>query len=116
MSYKINRHEDENIAIITFEGRLMGAETSEFHAKIKDLIEDGVTTVIGDLGGVDFLNSSGLGMFIASLTSLRKVDGDFILCEASEKIESLFKVSKLFSIFNYYPTLEKAKQVAAKSK
>lgn len=114
MSYTIEKTENEKIAVITFEGRLMGAETAEFHAKIKELIESGVTTVIGDLGGVDFLNSSGLGMFIASLTSLRKADGDFILCEASKKIESLFRVSKLFSIFNYYPTFDKAMQAAKK--
>ena len=114
MSYNIDRSENGNIAIITFEGRLMGAETAEFHAKIKELIDNGVTTVIGDLSGVDFLNSSGLGMFIGSLTSLRKADGDFILCAASDKIESLFKVSKLFTIFNYYPTLDKAKKAAAK--
>lgn len=113
MNYTINSSDIENTVIITFEGRLMGAETAEFHAKIKELIEEGTTTVIGDLGGVDFLNSSGLGMFIAALTSLRKVDGDFILCEASEKIESLFKVSKLFTIFNYYPTLDKAKAAAS---
>lgn len=116
MSYTINRTDNDDIAIITFEGRLMGTEKAEFHAEIKNLIEEGVTTVIGDLGDVEFLNSSGLGMFIASLTSLRKADGDFILCEASDKIESLFKVSKLFSIFNYYPTLDKAKKAAAKSK
>jgi len=114
MSYTINNSELDNTVIITFEGKLMGAETAEFHAKIKELIEDGTTTVIGDLGGVDFLNSSGLGMFIAALTSLRKADGDFMLCEASDKIESLFKVSKLFTIFNYYPTLDKAKKAAAK--
>lgn len=113
MSYSINKSEIDNTAIITFEGKLMGAETAEFHAKIKELIEDGTTTVIGDLSGVDFLNSSGLGMFIAALTSLRKADGDFILCEASDKIESLFKVSKLFTIFNYYPTLAKAKAAAS---
>ncbi|MFO7847151.1 MAG: STAS domain-containing protein [Balneolaceae bacterium] len=113
MSYSISISDHDNIAIITFEGRLMGAETQEFHEKIKELIEDGVTTVIGDLSGVEFLNSSGLGMFIASLTSLRKAGGDFILCEASDKIESLFKVSKLFSIFNYYKTLAKAKDAAS---
>jgi anti-sigma B factor antagonist len=114
MDYTVNTTDHDNIAIISFSGRVMGAETAEFHAKIKELIDNGTTTVIGDLGGVDFLNSSGLGMFIASLTSLRKADGDFILCEASDKIESLFKVSKLFTIFNYYPTLDKAKQAATK--
>jgi anti-sigma B factor antagonist len=113
MSYTIKTTDQENTAIIAFEGKLMGSEKTEFHAKIKEMIEEGTTTIIGDLSGVDFLNSTGLGMFIAALTSLRKVDGDFILCGASDKIESLFRVSKLFTIFNYYPTLDKAKKAAS---
>ena len=106
---KYSMSEDGNIVVIKFEGRIMGAESAEFHEKIKEMIDQGKTNIIGDLSGVDFLNSTGLGMFIAALTSLRKADGDFKLCSAPAKIESLFRVSKLFTIFNYYKTLEKAK-------
>lgn len=112
MEYSIT--EEDNIVVIKFEGRIMGAETSEFHEKIKSLIAEGKNKVIGDLSGVNFLNSSGLGMFIASLTSLRKADGDLVLCTASDKIESLFKISKLFTIFNYYKTVDKAKEAFQK--
>ncbi|CAN5231814.1 STAS domain-containing protein [soil metagenome] len=106
---KYSMSEDGNIVVVKFEGKIMGAESAEFHKDIKDMIAKGKTNFIGDLSGVSFLNSTGLGMFIAALTSLRKADGDFKLCSAPSKIESLFRVSKLFTIFNYYKTLEQAK-------
>jgi len=106
---KYSMTEDGDIVVVKFEGKIMGAESEEFHRDIKDRIAKGNTKFVGDLSEVSFLNSTGLGMFIAALTSLRKVDGDFKLCSAPDKIESLFRVSKLFTIFNYYKTLEKAK-------
>lgn len=106
---KYSMSEDGDSVVIKFEGKIMGAESAEFHNDIKDMIAKGKTNFIGDLSDVSFLNSTGLGMFIAALTSARKADGDFKLCSAPSKIESLFRVSKLFTIFNYYKTLEKAK-------
>jgi anti-sigma B factor antagonist len=106
MEYTIVKEKD--YALIKFEGRIMGTGSDEFHANFKLLIEEGIKNVIGDLSKVSFINSTGLGMLISALISIRKVDGDFKLCSATDHVESLFKVSKLFTVFNYYKTLDKA--------
>jgi anti-sigma B factor antagonist len=106
MDYTITK--EKNYTLIKFDGRIMGTGSDEFHEKIKSLIDEGTTNVIGDLSNVSFINSTGLGMLISALISMRKVDGDFKLCSATDHVESLFKVSKLFTVFNYYKTLDKA--------
>jgi len=107
--------EKNNCVVITLNGKIMGGPPSKkFHEQIKELIDQDKTKVIGDLSNVTFVNSSGLGVFIAALTSLRNAGGELMLCSASDKIESLFKISKLFTIFNYYKTLDKAIEAANK--
>jgi anti-sigma B factor antagonist len=54
------------------------------------------------------MNSSGLGILITSLTSLRNAGGDLKICGASDRIESLLMVTKLITVFKHYKTLDEA--------
>lgn len=85
-----------------------GPVAAEFHDKIKSLIEQGKTNVIADLSRVSFMNSSGLGICITALTSLRNAGGELTLTGASKRIESLLMVTKLISVFPHYKTVEEA--------
>jgi anti-sigma B factor antagonist len=107
MKYSIS--EQYNTVIITLKGNVMGGPAaSGFHEEIKGLIEKGKTNVVGDLSKVKFMNSSGLGNMISALTSLRNAGGDFKICGASDRIESLLMVTKLITVFNHYKTLDEA--------
>lgn len=107
MNYSIS--EEYNCVIITFKGKIMGGPSAtEFHEEIKSLIEKDKLNVIGDLSRVSFMNSSGLGILISSLTSLRNAGGDLKLCGASDRIESLLMVTKLITVFDHFKTLDEA--------
>lgn len=107
MKYSIS--EKYNTVIITFKGNMMGGpDATEFHNMIKELVEKGKTNVVGDLSKVKFMNSSGLGILIAALTTLRNGGGDLKICGASDRIESLLMVTKLITVFNHYKTLDEA--------
>lgn len=101
--------EKENTVVFQFKGNLMGGPASNaFRDEVKALLDQDKTNLIGDFGEVNFMNSSGLGVLIATLTTTRKAGGDFKLCNSSDRIKSLLKVSKLFSVFDHYETLDKA--------
>ncbi len=103
------KSEKYNSVIFTFKGKVMGGPDAEtFHSDIKSLIDQEKTNVIGDLSRVNFMNSSGLGIMITALTSLRNAGGDFKLCGASDRIESLLVVTKLITVFDHYKTLDEA--------
>ncbi len=61
-----------------------------------------------DLSGVQTMNSSGLSMLIAALTTMRNAGGDLKLAAASKKIESLLVITKLSTVFELHPTVKKA--------
>lgn len=101
--------EKENCVVVALRGQILGGPSAnEFRQKVSSLIEEGKTNLIGDLSEVSFMNSSGLGTMIATLTSLRKEGGDFKLCSAPDRIKSLLKVSKLFTVFDLHETLDEA--------
>lgn len=85
-----------------------GPDAQIFRDEIHKLIEDDKKNIVIDLGKVKFMNSSGLGILIGGLTTVRKNDGDIKLCNASKKIDSLLMVSQLNRVFENYPGLDEA--------
>ena len=97
------------ISILEVKGKLMGGpETSEIHNRVKDLVANGVTKVLIDLGKVTWMNSTGLGAMMSSLTTVKNAEGELKIARATEKVKSLFMVTKLITIFDNYETVEEA--------
>lgn len=106
---KTNVKEKYGSVIIELKGNVMGGpSTEEFSELLHSLVDEGKTNVIVDLGKVKFMNSSGLGMLIGGLTTLKKAGGDLRICRADKKIESLLVVTKLITVFNHYESLDEA--------
>jgi anti-sigma B factor antagonist len=72
------------------------------------LIEEDKKNVIIDVSHVKFMNSSGLGMLIGGLTTVKKSEGRLILAGVTEKIESLLIITKLITIFETSDSVDDA--------
>ncbi len=107
MSIKEKMHGD--IAVITIKGNLMGEpQTTQLRDKIYSLLQDGMKKIVLDLKGVRWINSSGLGTLIASLTSVKNKGGDLRLACITEKVESVLVVTRLVKVFKEYETVDRA--------
>ncbi|MFN1834773.1 STAS domain-containing protein [Balneola sp. MJW-20] len=107
MNYNIK--EKYNCVIIEFKGKIMGGPDAEkFRDDLHNLIEEGKKEVVVDLGKVSFMNSSGLGLLIGGLTTMKNAGGDLKICRADKKIESLLVVTQLISVFDHYRSLDEA--------
>jgi len=97
---KIKISEKYDAVIIILKGNVMGGEdTKNFNETLHKLIDDGKKNIIIDVSNVKFMNSSGLGMLIGGLTTVKKSEGRLILAGVTEKIESLLIITKLITIF-----------------
>jgi len=106
---KIKSTEKYGAVVIELKGNVMGGEdTKEFNEFLHKLLDEGKTNVVIDLGEVKFMNSSGLGMLIGGLTTIKKANGSLKLARVTEKIESLLIITKLVTIFEFYNTVEEA--------
>jgi len=99
----------DDIAILAVKGNLMGGpETAALHEKVRSLIADKIKKVVIDLGNVKWINSSGLGILMACHTSLRNAGGELKLASVTEKVKSLFMITKLITLFETFETADRA--------
>lgn len=95
--------------VIELKGNVMGGEdTKDFNDMLHKLIDEGKKNIVVDLHDVKFMNSSGLGMLIGGLTTVKKSEGTFRLSRVTDKIESLLIITKLITIFETYKTIDEA--------
>lgn len=107
MSFKVS--EKYNCVIIKFKGNVMGGpDAVSLNEELHELIEKEKTNVVVDLGKVKFMNSSGLGMLIGALTTMKKAGGDLRIANPTDKIESLLIITKLITVFKHFKTLDEA--------
>lgn len=105
----IDVREHEGVAVLGVKGNLMGGpETISLHEKVKELIEQDKKKIVIDLSHVKWMNSSGLGTIMGCLTSLKNAQGDLKLCGVTEKVKSLFMITKLITLFETYATQQEA--------
>ncbi|MEO9886800.1 MAG: STAS domain-containing protein [Balneola sp.] len=104
-----NTSERYSSVVIEFKGNVMGGpDAVSLNEKLHELIDAEKTNVVVNLGKVKFMNSSGLGMLIGALTTMRKAGGDLRIANATDKIESLLIVTKLITVFKHFKSVEEA--------
>ncbi len=108
---KTKIREQYGAVVIDLKGNVMGGDdTKEFNELLHKLIDEEKTNIVVDLSDVKFMNSSGLGMLIGGLTTMKKANGSLKLARTTEKIESLLVITKLITIFDSYDTVDEAVQ------
>ena len=76
--------------------------------RITDLLDAGQHLLIVDLGGVEFLDSTGLGVLVAGLNRAREVGGSLSLVCPQERVLKLFRITGLDEVFTVHGTVEEA--------
>lgn len=106
---KIKTSESYGAVVITLKGNVMGGDdTKSFNELLHKYLDTDKKNIVVNLKDVKFMNSSGLGMLIGGLTTMKKGDGNLKLAGTSDKIESLLIITKLITIFDTFKTVEEA--------
>jgi anti-sigma B factor antagonist len=100
---------ETDAAVLTLEGKLMGdPDTPKVHERVKELTKAGIRDVIVDLELLAWLNSAGLGILIASMTTARRAGGDLVLANVHGKSYELIGMTHLDQVFTSFDSVEKA--------
>lgn len=107
MNLSIKKQED--VLVLEIEGELMGgAESEKFKNILYDAIQDDITNIVVDMEKASWMNSSGLGMLITGLTTVRSSGGDMLLASVSERIRRPLEITKLDSVFQICKNVDEA--------
>ncbi|GIV54759.1 MAG: hypothetical protein KatS3mg039_1277 [Candidatus Kapaibacterium sp.] len=96
-------------AVITLDSHLTGGPAGvAFTDHVRRLVSEGAEHIILDCSGVELINSSGLGMLVAALATLRSHGGRCTLAAVPEKMQMLLEVTHLDSVFTLCPSVTDA--------
>jgi anti-sigma B factor antagonist len=96
------------VTIVRCNGRIVaGSESESLRAHVAWLLRDRRAIVL-HLGEVGFIDSSGLGTMVRTLTSTRQAHGDLKLCNVPEHVRKVLELSHLTKLFDSHESEENA--------
>lgn len=106
---KLSSRQIDDVMILEPKGKIMGGpDATVLHDQLHEFIDQNKKKVVIDLAKVDWMNSTGLGILISGLTTLRNNGGELKLSNVTEKIQSLLTITKLITVFECYDSVEEA--------
>jgi len=92
-------------AVLHIAGEVDIYTAPKLREQVIELVDGGVRHVIADLLGVDFLDSTGLGVLVGSLKRLRIHDGTLKLAARPGKTLEILELTGLTRAFAIYPSV-----------
>jgi anti-sigma B factor antagonist len=94
--------------VVSVFGEVDVATAPELKERLTGLVNDGRVKLVLDLSGVDFLDSTGLGMIVSALKRARTHDGDLRIVCTESRITRLFEITGLDKALTVLPTVDAA--------
>ena len=105
---EITKRENDNISIIDINGEIDLYNAPEIKDVINALIAEQKVNVIINLEKVSYIDSSGIGALISSLSNLKKYQGGLKIINVFASVRKVFELTKLTSFFEIYDSEEEA--------
>jgi anti-sigma B factor antagonist len=101
----------DGVTVLELTGRItLGSGDIKMRDLIKEHLDAGKKRIVVDLGGVSFVDSSGLGELVAAYTSARRANVTIKLANLTKKIDDLMEITRLASVFETYGSVDEAVQ------
>ena len=102
----------EGRTVVEVSGEIDVYTAPKLREALLNLVESGNHRLIVDMEGVEFLDSTGLGVLVGGLKRVRAHDGSLDLVCTQERILKIFRITGLTKVFGIHDTVDEA--IAAK--
>ncbi len=104
-------HREGSVDLLDLGGRITFGDGDELLRKVVDrMIDEGSRKVVLDFGGVEYMDSSGIDAVVRVFNLLAKVGGKLRIVIATDRIRSLFEITKLSTVMETFGSKEDALQ------
>ncbi len=95
------------VAVVKVVGTLaLGRESQRVEATVQDLIAHGTNRIVMDLGGVEQMDSTGVGIVTYCYGQVKEAGGKFRVAEAKGKIREGFRITSVDALVPFDPDLD----------
>jgi len=99
----------QDAAVIAVQGEVDLYTSPQVREAIVGVTQRRTPTVIVDLTGVGYMDSSGVATLVEGLQFCRGYGGAFRLAGLGETVRQVFRFAKLDTVFEIYPSAEDAR-------
>ena len=104
----ITKRSNDDVVILDIAGEIDLYNAPVIKDIINGLIEEQKFNVIINLEKVTYIDSSGIGALISSLSNLKKYQGGLKIINVYASVRKVFELTKLTSFFDIYNSEEEA--------
>lgn len=109
-SFSVQRTTSGNLTILALNGFLDAHTAPDFEKVVQQEFDAGNIRLIADCGGLNYISSAGLGVFMSFIEDIREAGGDLKICNLPPKVAQVFEILGFNSIFDMLPTVDDAAQ------
>ncbi len=103
MGFQASARDSGAVTVIDASGSLtLGAGGTALRDVVHVLASRGRKKFVLNLGGVDFIDSFGIGELVRSYATVRKQGGEMVLSRVSPKVHALLEITKLHTLFEIH--------------
>ncbi len=84
-------------------GSMYAVDAAALRDAIQDLIKRGQKSFLFDLSAIDYMDSTGLGLFIYLDEELKGKNGKMVLKGLTGRVKTLFERTRLYDVFTIQP-------------
>lgn len=101
--------DDQQSGILALEGDIDLYQSSVVKEKLNALISQKPPRILVDLRSVNYMDSSGLAVFIEAMQRIASYGGKLALFGLQKSVRNIFEVSRLDQVFTLFPDEESAR-------
>jgi anti-sigma B factor antagonist len=99
----IKERQAGDVVVVDLSGKItIGEGSVELREKIRSLLAEGKKKILLNLGDVGYVDSSGIGELVSSLTTTNNQGGQLKLLNLTKKIRDLLMITKLLTVFETF--------------
>jgi anti-sigma B factor antagonist len=109
MTMEISERELDGVKVLDVKGKVLRGESEAMlRDRIQDLADRGYKRLVINLGGVPYIDSSGLGELVRCFRAMRRTGGRVGLTNLNHRVVDLFRITKLSDVFETYESEDAA--------
>lgn len=110
MNLEVNLIEDKKQSILSLSGEIDAYTAPQLKEAFDTLLEQNVQTIVVDMENVTYMDSTGLGVFISVLKSVKEKDSEFSLVNIQERVLRLFQITGLDEVMDLKAVIRGGKE------
>ena len=108
MELSVTSRQEGDRTVISVSGEIDVYTAPSLRERLNELVASGHYDLIVDMEGVEFLDSTGLGVLVGGLNRVRAHDGWLDLACTRERIPEIFKITGLTKVFGIHDSVDEA--------